>query len=786
MATYVNDLRLKEIGTGESSGTWGSETNTNLELIGEALGFGTQDCFSSDADASTTVADGSTDPARAMYFKVTSSATLSATRTLTIAPNTISRVMFIENATTGSQSIAISQGTGANVTIPTGDVKAVYLDGAGSGAAVVDAFANLKVTDAAQTNITSLGTLTSLTVDNIAINDNTISNATASMILDSAGDINLDADGGDIIFQDGGTAIGHLSNSSSDFVIESKVQDKDILFKGDDGGSGITALTLDMSAAGAATFNGAVTADAGVSIDNITIDGTEIDLSSGDLTLDVAGDIVLDAAGQQIFFTSGGTNVGQIDMAGTDLEIKSLVSNADFFIRGNDGGSEITAMTIDMSEGGRIGVGTTSPDAPFVVSNGGAAGMEFHPEIDTDTNRLTNYDRTANEYMNFRVNALTHQFYSSASETVRIDNSGNILLNQTTSLIAGNTSDGSDNKSVMVNGGGAASDSRGAYVWAKGNEFSSEGGFLRLNAGNVSGAAIALNTGGSERMRIDSSGDVGIGASPSFANGSGLEIERSGTATLRLQDSSNKSFEMFMGANFEMACQNSSSNIIINPTGATVFEVGGTEEARLTSTGFGIGMTPAEVLDLKTASGDCRIRLDAPASSDTEIKFFNAGSVQFTIGHDDATDLFVIGTDNVDTPKISLAKTGTFMIGTQTDVAESQLNGALKLGIGVNTGIGIKRVSVASSATTVFDVSDFAPSDSTGDGIYMFSLCRTGGSYGTRFVGILGVDNAAIAILETIENNGFTITVSGMNLQAAVGGTTVSCIGTLQPLAIGE
>ena len=33
MATYVNDLRLKEIGTGESSGTWGSETNTNLELI---------------------------------------------------------------------------------------------------------------------------------------------------------------------------------------------------------------------------------------------------------------------------------------------------------------------------------------------------------------------------------------------------------------------------------------------------------------------------------------------------------------------------------------------------------------------------------------------------------------------------------------------------------------------------------------------------------------------------------------------------------------------------------
>ena len=144
MATYVNNLRLKEKTTGDESGTWGTSTNTNLELIGEALSYGTQDCFSSDANATTTVADGATDPARAMYFKVTSSATLSATRTLTIAPDSVSRVMFIENATTGSQSIAISQGSGANVTIATGKTKVVYLDGAGGGAAVVDAFSALE------------------------------------------------------------------------------------------------------------------------------------------------------------------------------------------------------------------------------------------------------------------------------------------------------------------------------------------------------------------------------------------------------------------------------------------------------------------------------------------------------------------------------------------------------------------------------------------------------------------------------------------------------------------
>ena len=145
MPTYVNDLRLKEIATGDEAGTWGNSTNTNLELIGEALGFGTE-AITTNADThTTTVADGATDPGRAMYLKYTG--TLDSACTITIAPNTMSRMHFIENGTSGSQNIIISQGTGANVTIPAGDVKAVYLDGAGSGAAVADAFASLNTVD---------------------------------------------------------------------------------------------------------------------------------------------------------------------------------------------------------------------------------------------------------------------------------------------------------------------------------------------------------------------------------------------------------------------------------------------------------------------------------------------------------------------------------------------------------------------------------------------------------------------------------------------------------------
>ena len=144
-SVYTNDLRLEEIGSGEQSGTWGDTTNTNLELIAEGLSYGTEGITTNANTHTSTVADGATDPARSMYIEYTG--TLDSACTITIAPNTLSRMHFIENGTSGSQNIIIKQGSGATITIPPGDTKAVYLDGAGSGAAVVDAFASLSVVD---------------------------------------------------------------------------------------------------------------------------------------------------------------------------------------------------------------------------------------------------------------------------------------------------------------------------------------------------------------------------------------------------------------------------------------------------------------------------------------------------------------------------------------------------------------------------------------------------------------------------------------------------------------
>jgi hypothetical protein len=144
-SSYVNDLRLNEMATGDGSGTWGDTTNTNLELIAEAFSYGTE-VITTNADThTTTIADGATDPGRSMYLKYTG--TLDSTCTITIGPNTVSKLWFIENATSGSQNIILSCGSGANITILPGDTKVVYSDGAGAGAAFIDAFASLSVVD---------------------------------------------------------------------------------------------------------------------------------------------------------------------------------------------------------------------------------------------------------------------------------------------------------------------------------------------------------------------------------------------------------------------------------------------------------------------------------------------------------------------------------------------------------------------------------------------------------------------------------------------------------------
>jgi hypothetical protein len=348
-STYVNDLRLNELGTGDGSGTWGTTTNTNLELIAEGLSFGTE-AITTNADTHTsTVADGSTDPARSMFIKYTG--TLDSACTITIAPNTISRVHFIENGTSGSQNIIIKQGSGATITIPPGDVKVVYLDGAGSGAAVVDAFASLSVVDLkvqddlllnSDSAVLSIGADADLKITHDGTNGDFES--AGNLTFDVAGDINLDADGGEVNFQDGGTTVAYFSNSSSDLLIGVNTSDKDLYIQGNDGGSTINALQLDMSAAGYATFNaggsfastlsapsvfGKTDTDTGIAFDN----GTNIlqlyTANTEAMRLDATGNLIINdtVTGVPTALAAAKVHIDRASETGHGIIVENILQN---------------------------------------------------------------------------------------------------------------------------------------------------------------------------------------------------------------------------------------------------------------------------------------------------------------------------------------------------------------------------------------------------------------------------------------------------------------------------
>ena len=196
---------------------------------------------------------------------------------------------------------------------------------------------------------------------------------------------------------------------------------------------------------------------------------------------------------------------------------------------------------------------------------------------------------------------------------------------------------------------------------------------LEASAQNIFSMGVGTTTGGTYTLSIDGANSrLGIGTTSPHDK---LHV----VGNVFIEDSSPEiTFETTGSShsNWQIACQENIDDgfeISVGSEDATGHDDTFTPVLSLKKTGnVGIGITPVERLDLQTSSGDCRIRLDAPASSDTEIKFFNDGSAQYTIGHDDATDNFVIGGANVDTAFVSVDKSGDVGIGTTSP--SSKLN----------------------------------------------------------------------------------------------------------------
>ena len=276
------------------------------------------------------------------------------------------------------------------------------------------------------TNITNVG---SISLD-------TITNDGTDITLDSSGDIILDAAGNDIFFKAGGTTIGEFENESNNLIIKSSVSDADLILRGNDGGSEISALTFDMSAAGKATFNDqvvigdgklvlnstAVTSTAAElnALDGITSTVTELNILDGDnsastVTIVDADRIILNDNGtmKQVAvsalnsYTSSsiaaddiGTGNAAVTLTTSsgNITIDAAANDSDIIFKGTDATADITMLTLDGSAAGEAifnagiviadagNIGSASDKDAIAISSGGVVTMNQIPVFSAGIN----------------------------------------------------------------------------------------------------------------------------------------------------------------------------------------------------------------------------------------------------------------------------------------------------------------------------------------------------------------------------------------------------------------
>ena len=216
---------------------------------------------------------------------------------------------------------------------------------------------------------------------------------------------------------------------------------------------------------GTITSGGAITSNAGVVVDNITIDGTEIDLSSGDLTIDVAGDIILDA-GADVNIPSGigltfGNDGEKIEGDGTDLTIAgnniNLTAVADVNIPSGVGLTFATAEKIE-SDGTDLSITVGSNGDINIPANIGMTFGNDGEKIEGDGTDLTiagnNINLTAVADVIIPSNVGLN--FTDANEKIESDGSKLIITSGGTTFNLP-TADGSNGQQLTTNGSGTLS-----------------------------------------------------------------------------------------------------------------------------------------------------------------------------------------------------------------------------------------------------------------------------------------------------------------------------------------
>jgi hypothetical protein len=128
MASTYNELGIELMATGENAGTWGTKTNTNLDIIQQAVAGYVAQAVTDSGTTTLAITDGSTSTsvARNMVIKLTGA--LTGTSTVTV-PDSVEKLYIVENATTGSQTVTFKTVSGTGVNFTSTGYKFLFSDG---------------------------------------------------------------------------------------------------------------------------------------------------------------------------------------------------------------------------------------------------------------------------------------------------------------------------------------------------------------------------------------------------------------------------------------------------------------------------------------------------------------------------------------------------------------------------------------------------------------------------------------------------------------------------------
>jgi hypothetical protein len=196
MASTFTPLGVELQATGENAGTWGTKTNTNLEIVEQISGGYTTVNFGSDADVTLSVTDGGTGAALAhRILEFTSTGSLTATRNCTI-PLDVQNFYILKNATTGGQSITFKyvSGSGNSVTVLNGKTVIAYA----------------KADDGTNPNIASVSLSSDLVDDTSPQLGGDLDTNSFNIAFDDAHGINDENGNEQIVFQTTSSAVNQL------------------------------------------------------------------------------------------------------------------------------------------------------------------------------------------------------------------------------------------------------------------------------------------------------------------------------------------------------------------------------------------------------------------------------------------------------------------------------------------------------------------------------------------------------------------------------------------------